>query len=107
MAVGDKSKVLDIAAKTSVIAATIALAVVGVTRGLSAQGADGPRPAISQRAGNTWCGVVSTAGGSNLMEFSKELATYVDGGATIEGYVKDAKADHTALVCGPVGRPER
>ncbi len=104
MAVRDGSNLVD-KYKTVGVLSVFALAVgVGLSKGLPAQGAESARPSISQRSGNTWCGVVTTAGGGDLMSFSRELATYVDAGASIEGYVKDSKADHTALVCGSVSR---
>lgn len=104
MAVRDEGKTVDRVVKMCACGVAALLIGVGITRVMAAQGDETQRPAISQRSGNTWCGIVTTAGGGDLMTFSRDLATYVDGGASVFGYVKDAKADHTALVCGPVTR---
>lgn len=106
MTVRCRSKVLDISLKTSAVGIAAVLVAVGFARALSAQGADSPRPTISQRSGNTWCGMTSTAG-NDQQRFLKDLATYVDNGAQVVGFTEDDKADQTVLLCGPITRSGR
>lgn len=106
MTVRDGGKIVDKSLK--IVVASLAVVVVGfgISRGISAQGADAARPVVSQRSGNTWCGITSTAG-NDQQRFLKDLATYVDNGAQIVGFTEDDKADQTVLLCGPMVRPAR
>lgn len=106
MAVSDVDKLVDKFLKAGVLCVAVLAVGFGLSRGLSAQGADLPRPAVSQRSGNTWCGMTGTAG-NDQQRFLKDLATYVDNGAQIVGFVEDDKADQTVLLCGPMVRPTR